>query len=171
MKIRIAGTVADSIVDGPGLRYALFTQGCPHHCPGCHNPQTHDPNGGYEVDVDDILKEIASDPLLDGVTFSGGDPLMQPEPLAIIANEVHKLGLSVIVYTGYSWERIQSERRGDWNRLLTNVDVLVDGPFVQSLHDWKLKFRGSSNQRFVDVKRSLAEGKLVELDSLERLPK
>lgn len=171
MKIRIAGTVADSIVDGPGLRYALFTQGCPHHCPGCHNPQTHDPNGGYEVDVDDILKEIASDPLLDGVTFSGGDPLMQPEPLAIIANEVHKLGLSVIVYTGYSWERIQSERRDDWNRLLTNVDVLVDGPFVQSLHDWKLKFRGSSNQRFVDVKRSLAEGKLVELDSLERLPK
>lgn len=171
MKIRIAGTVADSIVDGPGLRYALFTQGCPHHCPGCHNPQTHDPNGGYEVDVDDILKEIASDPLLDGVTFSGGDPLMQPEPLAIIANEVHKLGLSVIVYTGYSWERIQSGRRDDWNRLLTNVDVLVDGPFVQSLHDWKLKFRGSSNQRFVDVKRSLAEGKLVELDSLERLPK
>ncbi len=171
MKIRIAGTVADSIVDGPGLRYALFTQGCPHHCPGCHNPQTHDPNGGYEVDVDDILKEIASDPLLDGVTFSGGDPLIQPEPLAIIANEVHKLGLSVIVYTGYSWERIQSECRDDWNRLLTNVDVLVDGPFVQSLHDWKLKFRGSSNQRFVDVKRSLAEGKLVELDSLERLPK
>ena len=170
MKIRIAGVVSDSIVDGPGLRFALFVQGCPHHCPGYHNPQTHDPQGGFEVTTESLLKEILSDPLLDGVTFSGGEPLMQPVPLTEMAREINKRGLNIIVYTGFLWEDIVKANRSDWNDLLKNVDVLVDGPFVKSLRDWQLQYKGSSNQRYIDVKHSLAEGRLVEIESLERMP-
>ncbi len=152
MKIRIAGRVVDSIVDGPGMRYALFTQGCPRACPGCHNPQTHDPKGGFETTTEEILKEIDSNPLLDGVTFSGGDPFMQPKPLVELAKELKKRNLNVITYTGYRWEELVDANDPDWNALIQASDVIVDGPFVQSLHDWKLKYTGSSNQRIIDVK-------------------
>ncbi|MBQ4204546.1 MAG: anaerobic ribonucleoside-triphosphate reductase activating protein, partial [Thermoguttaceae bacterium] len=144
MKIRIAGRVVDSIVDGPGMRYALFTQGCPRACPGCHNPQTHDPKGGFETTTEEILKEIDSNPLLDGVTFSGGDPFMQPKPLVELAKELKKRNLNVITYTGYRWEELVDANDPDWNALIQASDVIVDGPFVQSLHDWKLKYTGSS---------------------------
>ena len=151
MKIRIAGRVVDSIVDGPGMRYALFTQGCPRACPGCHNPQTHDPKGGFETTTEEILKEIDSNPLLDGVTFSGGDPFMQPKPLVELAKELKKRNLNVITYTGYRWEELVDANDPDWNALIQASDVIVDGPFVQSLHDWKLKYTGSSNQRIIKV--------------------
>ncbi|MGN1065067.1 MAG: anaerobic ribonucleoside-triphosphate reductase activating protein [Thermoguttaceae bacterium] len=170
MKIRIAGRVVDSIVDGPGMRYALFTQGCPRACPGCHNPQTHDPKGGFETTTEEILKEIDSNPLLDGVTFSGGDPFMQPKPLVELAKELKKRNLNVITYTGYRWEELVEANDPDWNALIQASDVIVDGPFVQSLHDWKLKYTGSSNQRIIDVKRTLTQGELVLMADLGHMP-
>ena len=98
--LRISGVVPESIVDGKGIRYVIFTQGCPHHCPGCHNPQTHDFEGGYVVDTDGLLEEMRQDPLLTGVTFSGGEPFCQPAPLAELARKIHESGLDVTVYTG-----------------------------------------------------------------------
>ena len=170
MKIRIAGRVVDSIVDGPGLRYALFVQGCPRSCPGCHNPQTHDPNGGLETTTEEIFKEIRSNPLLDGATFSGGEPFMQARPLVELARWIKERGLNLVVYTGYCWEELIEANDPDWNALLELTDALVDGPFVQSLRDWKLKYAGSSNQRIIDVRRSLKERAVVQLEGLQRMP-
>lgn len=170
MLIRVAGSVPNSIVDGPGVRYALFTQGCLRSCPGCQNPQTHDVNGGFESTTEKILEEIDSDPLLSGVTFSGGEPFMQAKPLVELAKEIRKRGLNLIVYTGYRWEELIQANDPDWNSLIDLTDVIVDGPFVQSLRSWKLKFMGSSNQRMIDVKKSRAENRIVLLSSLEHIP-
>ena len=170
MKIRIAGRVGDSIVDGPGIRYALFVQGCPRNCPGCQNPQTHSLDGGIETTVERILSEIDSNPLLDGVTFSGGEPFMQPEPLLELARECRIRDLNIIIYTGYLWEELIASKNDAWKSLLAETDVLVDGPYVQELRDWKLKFMGSSNQRIIDVKRSLSANRPVLLDNLEHMP-
>ena len=106
MDIRIAGTVDDSIVDGPGFRYTVFTQGCSHHCPGCHNPETHDFAGGRTVDTDAIVAQMRANPLLDGLTLSGGDPMEQPAPCAELARQAHALGLNVWCYTGYTLEQL-----------------------------------------------------------------
>ncbi|MDO5308143.1 MAG: anaerobic ribonucleoside-triphosphate reductase activating protein [Planctomycetia bacterium] len=170
MTLRIAGRIADSIVDGPGLRYALFLQGCPRACPGCHNPQTHDPLGGYEVSIEDVLKEIDSDPLLDGVTFSGGEPFMQAHELIPLADQILQRNLNLITYTGYLWEELIESDNPDWRSLLERMDVLVDGPFVQELRDWKLKFTGSSNQRIIAVKPSLQAKTPVVLTELTHMP-
>ena len=106
MKLRIAGTVGDSIVDGPGLRLTVFTQGCPHHCPGCHNPQTHDFSGGYDATVEELFAQYRENPLLRGVTLSGGEPFCQPAPLAELARLVHGAGGDVFCYTGYTYEQL-----------------------------------------------------------------
>ncbi len=169
MKLRIAGRVGDSIVDGPGLRYALFTQGCPRACPDCHNPQTHSPDGGEETTTDEIFREIAANLLLDGVTFSGGEPFMQAAPLVELARKVRELGLNLIVYTGYTWEELVAANDSDWNALLAETDVVVDGPYIRELRDWQTRFAGSSNQRFVDVRRSFETGNVVELDDLAKI--
>ena len=158
MKIRIAALVNDSIVDGPGLRYAVYTQGCTHHCKGCHNPQTHDPKGGRETDTGIIWREIEENPLLSGITFSGGDPLLQPLPLAELAEKAHEKGLSVWCYTGWTWERLMRKSDPDMMTLLKNVDVLVDGPFLLDQRTLDLPFRGSKNQRLIDVAESLRFG-------------
>ena len=158
MKIRIAALVNDSIVDGPGLRYAVYTQGCLHHCKGCHNPQTHDPKGGRETDTGIIWREIEENPLLSGITFSGGDPLLQPLPLAELAEKAHEKGLSVWCYTGWTWESLMRKSDPDMMTLLKNVDVLVDGPFLLDQRTLDLPFRGSKNQRLIDVAESLRSG-------------
>lgn len=165
MKLRIAGRVGDSIVDGPGIRYALFTQGCPRACPGCHNPQTQPLEGGEETTVEAILAEIDANPLLDGVTFSGGEPFLQAAALAELAREIKKRNLNLAAYTGCLWEELIAANDPAWNALLAELDVVVDGPFVQALRSWTLKFAGSTNQRFIDVRRSLREGCVVELES------
>lgn len=118
MQLRIAGTVENSIVDGEGIRYTIFVQGCPHGCPGCHNPQTHDFQGGKLIDAAVLLKEIASDPLLDGVTFSGGEPFCQAAALAALGKQVHDLGLNLVTYTGYTWNQLLADGREDWMALL-----------------------------------------------------
>lgn len=160
MKIRIAGLVNDSIVDGPGLRLTVFTQGCPHHCPGCHNPQSHDFSGGELRDTDEIMDIMRDNILLDGVTLSGGEPFAQPEACAEIAKAAHEAGLNVWCYTGYLYEEL-IKGGSEWLELLKNVDVLVDGPFVMALRTLDARFRGSSNQRILDVPQSLKIGKPV----------
>jgi len=162
MKIRIAGTADDSIVDGPGIRYTVFTQGCPHHCPGCHNPETHDFAGGREVDTGKILEQILDNPLLDGVTLSGGDPFCQAEACAEIARGAHAAGLNVWCYTGYTCDELISGRP-EWMELLRETDVLVDGRFLLEKRSLECRFRGSTNQRLIDVKKTLESGLIVEI--------
>ena len=165
MKLRIAGTVNESIVDGPGIRFTIFTQGCPHNCKGCHNPQTHDFDGGELVDTDTLLEKIKSNPLLDGVTFSGGEPFCQAQTLAALGAEVKKLGMNVITYTGYTFEQLYKDRdKNGWEELLAVTDYLIDGPFILEQKDWEIKFRGSSNQRYIDCQASLKEGRAVECE-------
>lgn len=161
MRISLSGVTGDSIVDGPGLRLTIFTQGCLHHCPGCHNPQTHDPEGGSWADTEDILAAAAENPLLDGITLSGGDPFLQPVPCLALAEGAHKIGLNVWTYTGYTWEALREENDADKLALLKETDVLVDGPFLLAERSLELRFCGSRNQRLIDVKKSLAEGKVV----------
>lgn len=164
MKIRIAGVVNDSIVDGPGFRLAVFTQGCPHHCPGCHNPETHAFDGGKEDDTDRIISLMEENPLLDGVTLTGGDPFCQCAPCAEIAEAAKKLGLNVWAYSGWTWEELSMTARTDSDtaRLLSFTDVLVDGRFMLEKRTLELRFRGSKNQRLIDVPASLERGCAVE---------
>ena len=156
--LRIAGTISESIVDGPGIRYVVFTQGCPHHCEGCHNPQTHDFNGGEEIDPEVLFQEFRSNPLMSGMTFSGGEPFCQPAPLTELARAGHAMGKTVMAYSGYTFEQLRDSEDPDQRALLEQCDILVDGPFVLSLRDTLLRFRGSSNQRLIDVPKSLAAG-------------
>jgi len=158
MDIRIFGTVNDSIVDGPGYRYAIFTQGCPHGCPGCHNPETHDFDGGRVVDTESIISQFSANPLLDGITLTGGDPMCQPEPCLMLAKAAHARGLTVWAYTGYVWEALLKENDPARMALLREVDVLVDGPFLIAQRSLALQFCGSRNQRLIDVQKTLAEG-------------
>jgi len=162
-KIRIAGIVNDSIVDGPGIRLAVFTQGCAHNCPGCHNPETHDFSKGYDEDIDKIIKMALQNPLLSGVTLTGGDPLYQIDACLELAYKLSGHGLSLIVYTGFTWEEIMKPRKENENldRLLHEVDYIIDGPFHLEERDISLRFRGSTNQRIIDVKKSLHENQMV----------
>lgn len=151
--LRLAGLVEESCVDGPGLRLTVFTQGCPHHCLGCHNPETHDRAGGFERHIEEILALYVDNPLLSGITFSGGEPFLQPQALAALARLVHARGGNVVCYTGYIYEDLLRLLPGDDSgvgELLAETDLLVDGPFVLALKDGELLFRGSSNQRLLD---------------------
>jgi len=152
--LRIAGTIGESIVDGPGIRYVLFTQGCPHGCVGCHNPQTHDFAGGKEVAVDTLLADITKNPFVKAVTLSGGEPFCQPAALAQLAAPLKEKGYHLMCYTGYTFEQLLQKE--DARPLLEQLDLLVDGPFVLDRKNIELKFRGSDNQRVLDVPASLA---------------
>ncbi|MFR7592956.1 MAG: anaerobic ribonucleoside-triphosphate reductase activating protein [Longibaculum sp.] len=161
MQIRLYGTVNDSIVDGPGLRYTVFTQGCPHHCPGCHNPQSHDMQGGYIQETDEIIKEIDQNPLLDGVTFSGGEPFMQMVPLIDLAKEIKQRGLHLMIYSGFTYQEIMDMGK-EAKELLSLCDTLVDGRFVLNLRSLQLLYKGSSNQRIIDIQESLKQNQVIE---------
>lgn len=161
LNLRIAGVIDESIVDGPGIRFVIFTQGCPHHCPGCHNPQTHDFSGGELVPISRILSDIQADPLISGVTLSGGEPFCQPEPLVELVRILKQEGKHVMAYTGYTWEQLLAMEDPAVFALLRQCDILVDGPFVQAERDLSLRFRGSRNQRLIDVQKSLREGKVI----------
>jgi len=164
MEIRIAGTANDSIVDGPGLRFTLFVQGCPHRCTGCHNPQTHDFSGGEVTDTAVITEMINKNPLLDGVTFSGGEPFCQTAPLCEIALQVKKSGMDIVTYTGYTFEYLleNSDSENGFTDLLECTDILIDGRFELDKKTLDAEFRGSSNQRILDCQESLRQKKAVE---------
>ncbi|MCL2569247.1 MAG: anaerobic ribonucleoside-triphosphate reductase activating protein [Oscillospiraceae bacterium] len=147
--MRIHHTMHDSIVDGPGLRYVVFTQGCPHRCPGCHNPATHDTDGGREMPVEDIIRDMLRNPLTDGLTLTGGEPFLQAEDCAKIARAAHEAGLNVWCYSGYTLEQLREIPEAEV--LLKEIDVLVDGPYLEAQRSLSLQWRGSENQRIIEL--------------------
>ncbi|MCI7767469.1 MAG: anaerobic ribonucleoside-triphosphate reductase activating protein [Oscillospiraceae bacterium] len=162
-ELRIAGITDDSIVDGPGIRLTVFVQGCPHSCEGCHNPQTHDFSAGYVISTEDIMDKIVSNPLLDGVTFSGGEPFCQAKALSRLGSMIREKGLDIITFSGYTYEFLKANADGEncYNDLLKVSDYLVDGPFILAERSIDLRFRGSANQRIIDLKKTAKEGRVV----------
>lgn len=161
--IRIAGIMRESIVDGPGIRFAVFCQGCPHDCPGCHNPETHDFAGGKDISVEKLVEEFDKDPLLSGITFSGGEPMCQPEGFAALGRAIKQRGKSITIFSGYTLEQLLKKAKKDkaTAELMMLCDVLIDGQFIQAERDLTLQFRGSRNQRVIDMNRTRGEGKIV----------
>lgn len=163
MSIRVAGIVTDSLVDGPGIRFTLFAQGCPLSCPGCHNPEAADPGGGVEMSLQEILNQIKTARGIDGVTFSGGEPFYQAEPLARLGEEITRLGLNLVIYSGYTFEELLAKSRQEKGiaRLLAAGWLLIEGPYRQEERDISIPFRGSKNQRILDLPSSLKLNRAV----------
>ena len=168
MQVKLAAPLTfDSIVDGPGLRTVIWTQGCPHLCPGCHNPQTHDMQAGFMMESEDIVKQIKATKLQKGITLSGGEPFLQAEALVVIAREVKQLGMDVWAYTGFRFDYLINEKNPNYKhniRLLQYVDTLVDGRFIEEKKSVHLLFRGSSNQRIINVQQSLLKQEVICLE-------
>lgn len=166
MKLRVCGFTKESVVDGPGIRAVVFAQGCPHLCPGCHNPETWDCEGGYDLEIEDLLYQISANPLLKGITLTGGEPFAQAEAFSELTARVKDMGLDVVTYSGYTYEELieQGQINKSLKKLLENTDILIDGPYVEALKDLSLAFRGSRNQRIIDVKESLQSGRVVQLE-------
>ncbi|MGG7165172.1 anaerobic ribonucleoside-triphosphate reductase activating protein [Clostridium ihumii] len=162
--VNLAGIIHESLNNGPGIRRVLFAQGCKHNCKACFNPHTHGFGGGQDYRVQELVNDIKRNPLISGVTFSGGDPLEQGEAFAEIAEESKKCNKNVWCYTGYKFEYIMenADKIPGWNKLINNIDVLVDGKFDIEKKDEDLKYRGSRNQRIIDVKESLKNNKIIE---------
>jgi anaerobic ribonucleoside-triphosphate reductase activating protein len=167
-KIRVAGLTDDSIVDGKGFRFVIFTQGCLHHCKGCHNPETWDMNGGNEMDIEEIKIKIKQNGLLDGITFSGGDPFYQAAPCAKLAKWAKENGLNIWAYTGFVYEDLL--KMPEVKEFLDLVDVLVDGPFILEEKSLLLNFRGSKNQRVIDLNETKRTGivSLIDVDDTDK---
>jgi len=153
MPLELSGVVRESIVDGPGFRYAVFVQGCPHRCPGCHNPETHLPGDGYMSSTAELLDDITANPALDGVTFTGGEPFLWAAELAELARAVRDIGLSVIVYTGYTIEEVLAMTETDRGAraLLAASEYIIEGRYIEEMESPLLPFQGSRNQRIFDV--------------------
>ena len=162
--LELSGIVGDSIVDGPGIRTTVFAQGCPHHCSGCHNPETWEFGCGTPVEETQILQIVQANPLCRGVTFSGGEPFAQAKGFAKLTGLLKARGYEVASYTGYTFEQLLNGTP-DQRELLEMIDVLIDGPFLLEQKSLELSFRGSRNQRILDVPQSLAQGKAVEMTS------
>ncbi|WP_238883661.1 anaerobic ribonucleoside-triphosphate reductase activating protein [Clostridium sp. YIM B02551] len=161
--IRLSGIAYESLVNGPGIRRVFFSQGCLHNCKECFNPDTHDFNGGELRDMDELILDVKENPMIKGITFSGGDPFEQADKFSYMAKEFKKFGLNIWSYTGYTFEYILShiEERESWKELINNIDALVDGRFEIDKKEDGLRFRGSSNQRIINVPESLKEGKVI----------
>lgn len=166
LTLRLAGVIQESIVDGCGIRFVIFAQGCTRRCPGCHNPQTHSLDGGYESNSEDLLKAIQRNPLLSGVTLSGGEPFLQAYKFSLLAKQIHAMGLDIITYTGFSAEELLAKQNKDFNALLMNTDVLIDGEFILKQKSLLNNFKGSSNQRFIDSKKTILENKIYEINDI-----
>lgn len=161
--IRLAGIARESIVDGPGFRFTIFCQGCPHNCFDCHNQSTHDFQLGKDVELSRILEEIDKNPLLSGVTFSGGEPFCQPEAFCALAEEIEKRGMDIVTFSGYTYEELKdmAKKRNAVGKLLDHTKLLIDGPFVKEEKDLTLSFRGSRNQRIIDMDAVRRTGELI----------
>ena len=162
-EIRISGIARDSIVDGEGIRLTVFTQGCPRRCPGCHNPETQPLVGGRTTTVGAVVAELDENPLLTGLTLSGGEPFLQPGALLLLARAAHARGLDVWSYTGFTLEELRAQGDTDVDALLEELDVLVDGDYREELRDLTLHFRGSRNQRVIDLAATRRTGELTLL--------
>ena len=159
--LNLSGIVSDSIVDGPGIRTCIFSQGCPHHCEGCHNPETWDFGCGTDMEEETLLEIVRSNPLCRGVTFSGGEPFAQAAGFARLARLLKEAGYEVASYTGYTFEELLTGSE-DQKKLLETIDILIDGPFLMAEKSLEIAFRGSKNQRILDVTKSMAAGQAVE---------
>ncbi len=168
--IRLFGKVAESIVDGPGIRYAIFCQGCYHHCEGCHNPESHAIDGGEIYQIEQLIQEIKENPLLDGITLSGGEPMLQALACLEIIKAARNLKLPVMMYTGYVYEQVDS-LLPEQKELFFSCDSVVDGRFEKEQRSLSLYYRGSKNQRIIDIKKSLEDNKCIvhEIDSFGQL--
>jgi len=166
--IRLAGVVRESIVDGPGIRYVIFAQGCPHRCKGCHNEATLDFTGGKETEIEELVMDIGKNPMISGVTFSGGEPFSQPEGFVRLAERLKERDFDIVAYTGYTYEELLELQKEDVNMkaLLENIDILIDGRFILEKRDLHQQFKGSSNQRYVDMNATREQGGIVVLESL-----
>ena len=162
-EIRISGIARDSIVDGEGIRLTVFTQGCPRRCPGCHNPETQPLVGGRTTTVGAVVAELDENPLLTGLTLSGGEPFLQPGALLPLARAAHARGLDVWSYTGFTLAELRAQGDTDVDALLEELDVLVDGDYREELRDLTLHFRGSRNQRVIDLAATRRTGELTLL--------
>ncbi len=160
LKIRMAGITRDSIVDGPGIRTTFYVQGCPHHCPGCHNPETWPFEGGTWKTPEELFAVVKENPLCRGVTFSGGEPFAQAEALLPLARMLKSAGYELASYTGFLYEQLAGGTEAQ-RALLEQVDVLIDGPFLLAERSLELNFRGSRNQRVLNVRESLRQGRAV----------
>ncbi|MCX7950804.1 MAG: anaerobic ribonucleoside-triphosphate reductase activating protein [Clostridiales bacterium] len=161
MKLRIAGLSKESVVDGPGIRYVIFAQGCLHNCRGCHNPNTHPIDGGYLVELDEIYNDIINNKFIDGVTFSGGDPFVQIDEFIELAKRLKKHNINIMCYTGYIYEDIIKHEK--YKEILNYLDTLVDGKFILERKTLKKPYVGSDNQRIIDVQKSLKQNKIIEV--------
>ena len=162
--LNLAGLVDDSIVDGPGIRLTVFCQGCSHHCEGCHNPETWEFDGGTEMEEQQIVQMAKDNPLVKGITFSGGEPFDQAKGFAKLAKLLKQEGYEIASYTGYTFEELMNGT-DEQKELMRSIDVLIDGPFILGIRNLSLIYRGSSNQRILDVKESIAQGKAIEVKS------
>lgn len=153
LPIRLFGVARESIVDGPELRYVIFVQGCPHKCPGCHNPESHAYGGGQLTTTDRVWRDIKKNPLIKGLTFSGGEPFLWGHELSVIARRAISEGMNIMTYSGFTYEHLlkKAETEPSVHELLSVTNYLVDGRYVDALRDLNLHFRGSSNQRIFDV--------------------
>lgn len=163
--IRLSGIAYESLVNGPGMRRVFFSQGCIHNCKGCFNPDTHDFNGGEERNMDELINDVKNNPMIEGITFSGGDPFERAEEFAYMAKEFKAMGLNIWVYTGYTFEQIidNLDKRQGFKELIKNIDVLIDGRFEED-KTGEYRYKGSSNQRIIDIKRSLETGDVCVLN-------
>lgn len=161
MQLRLAGMTKESVVDGPGIRVVIYAQGCPHRCPGCQNPKTHDPSGGRLFCVNEVIQMVRRVPIAQGVTFSGGEPFVQAEAFAKLGHMLKSYGLDIITYTGYAWQDLVNSPSEAWHDLLSLSSLLIDGPFHENERDLSLAFRGSRNQRIIDVGASLQRNEPV----------
>ena len=162
--LKLSGIVEDSIVDGPGIRVTVFCQGCPHHCPGCHNPETWSFEGGTEMEEETILSIVRSNPLCRGVTFSGGEPFAQAVGYAKLARLLKENGYEVASYSGYTFEQLLNGTPAQ-KALLETIDILIDGPFILAEKSLEIAFRGSRNQRILNIPASLAAGQAVSVSN------
>jgi anaerobic ribonucleoside-triphosphate reductase activating protein len=170
MNLRVFGLAEDSIVDGPGLRFTVFTQGCPHGCPGCHNPGSHAMDAGQKMDTERLARQMLENPLQSGLTLSGGEPFAQAAACADLARRVKARGKSVWTYTGYTLEALQAAQDPGIEALLAASDILVDGLYLQAQRSLALRFRGSANQRIICLRETLAAGQITLWTPEDPLP-
>lgn len=161
MTIKVCGIEPESIVDGPGFRYVLFVQGCPHHCPGCHNPESWAKDAGEEMTIGEIMDEILANPNLGGITFSGGEPFEQVPALLELAKLIKAEGLHLMGYSGYTLEELKDRHDEETDELLGLLDMLVDGRYIEKERNLTLVYRGSENQRVIDMNKTREEGRIV----------
>ena len=160
-QIRLSGIVKESIVDGPGIRYVIFTQGCKQRCIGCHNPEAQSLTAGKLYEIGDLVQEWRQNPLLKGITISGGEPFLQPEAVWQLVEQAIADQLDIVIYSGYYYEELSNSLNKFIQLILANATYLIDGPYDQTFKNLNLLFRGSSNQRFIDLKETKTQNKVV----------